>query len=258
MANACIRAEEREVQQLAEINHLKETIEKFDAENTCITTSNESLTKQVLRLQITNESYQQSSDYKTGIQEFIKDKEALTLRVDDLMSEMEKMRVDLEKTKSENIGLCDENVDLATEIEKVRKEYLDEIENVRKEYLAREESKKEEIHSLQFEIKNLMTSNCTNNESVKLEADLKIALTDLELKMVECQQAEESLVQINNDNKILSAKLTKHREVTLRKEEDWNKEKVSLMQLADNKIKENRLELEMKLQKMKEKMVSYF
>lgn len=268
MSTAAMETEELKRKHLAEIKNLNQAIENFDIESKRLVQSNEC---QQNVAPLTNENIslinQEAVDFKAEIKNLTKNKETLDLRLNDLMSEIEQMRGDLEKAKSENMSLADDNIDLATEIEKVRTEYL-----------ASEEVKQEEINSLQLEIKrlnatisenanryeelqrmfNAMPKDTRTNEYVKLEADLKIALSDLESKILECEQAKEREKQMTNDIKILSAKLTKHRETSLRKEGEWEIEKASLMESADRKIKENRLELEGKLEKMKAKMVSFF
>lgn len=239
----------------------------MDRENKNLSTAKqELLTNQLSRNKVNEESYQKSIDYKTEIEELIKNRELLNVRVNDLTSETEKLRKDLETARCENVSLTDENIDLATEIEKVRKEYS-----------VSDESNRVEIDTLKSEVNRLVATNSenhhrieelqkaydtkandisTNNAHKKLEADLIVALTDLESKIQECQQAQEIHKQLVNDNRILSAKLTKHREMTNVREEEWEKERQALMERSDNLIKENRFELEGKLIKMKEKMVS--
>lgn len=260
------KAEENEMERAAKIQQLKQVIHKMDVENQSLSSANEELSQQVSRNKIHVESYQQSTDYKAEIEELLKNKETLSLRVNDLTCETEKLRKDLETARQENVSLTDENIDLATEIEKIRKEYS-----------MTDESNRVEINSLKSEVNRLVASNAENHQRIeelqkacdakstdtntnenyaKLETDLKVSMSDLQSKIQECQQAQELHNQLVNDNRILSAKLTKHREVTSQQEKEWQKERMVLEERSDNLIKENRFELEGKLIKMKEKMVS--
>lgn len=260
------QAEENESQRVAKIDELKQIIEKLDAANRNLSTVNEELTNQQSHNKINIESYQQSTNYKSEIEELIKCKDILNGRVTDLTCETEKLRKDLEKAKHENVSLADENIDLATEIEKVRKECS-----------ANDDSNRVAISSLKTEVDRLVAINSENHLRIeelqkandtkstdssasdncaKLEADLQIVQSDLQAKMKDCVQAQETQIKLVNDNKILSAKLTKHREMTAMQEAEWQKERIEQEERFNNRIKENRFELEGKLIKMKEKMVS--
>lgn len=257
------KVEENEILHAAKIEELQQVIAKLNAEKTSL--SNE-LTSQLSQKKIVSESYQQSIDYKTEIEELIKSKDVLSLRCNDFMCETENLKHDLEKAKREIVSLADKNVDLATEIEKVRKDYAasadtnrEKIESQKSEIdqlVATNSKNHQRIEELQKECDAKSKDTCSKDKYMKLEADLQIALSDLESKMQECREAQEANKQCMTDNRILSAKLTKLRELSAAQEERWQAERLQLEKRSDNLIKENRFELEAKLIKMKEKMVS--
>ncbi|KAJ6638168.1 hypothetical protein Bhyg_10901 [Pseudolycoriella hygida] len=257
------KAKEEKIQRVAEIEHLKQTIEKLNADKVCVLSTNDKIVEEAKR---TSEAYQQSANYKTEIEELIKNKETLSARVNKLSCETEVLKQDLEKAKRENACLTDENMDLATEIEKIRKDYS-----------TCNESQKLEINSMKFEIERLVASNSENqrrydelqkafdvnskgvtrDEHAKVKADLTVALADLESKIQECKRYEDALEaqkQIGKDNFILSAKLTKQRELCAQLKEQWQKEKAELLERNEESVKETRFEYEGKLNKMKERM----
>lgn len=238
----------------------------MNAENQSLSATNQQLSQHHSKVE--SDAHQKSTDFKAEIEELAKSKESLTLRLNDLNNETESLRKDLEKARAENVSLTDENIDLATEIEKVRRAYSE-----------CDETNRSEINSLKLEIDRLVATNSENHQRIeelkqqssetksmddlrtsdeykKLEADLKITCADLQSKIEECRQAQEIHVQLVNDNRILSAKLTKHRELSAQQEEEWQKERLALAEGSENACKEIRFELEGKLIKMKERMVS--
>ncbi|KAG4067391.1 hypothetical protein HA402_015827 [Bradysia odoriphaga] len=248
----------------AKIEELKLSITELTVQNESLSVANTELSRQLSHNKIEFESYQRSTDYKAEIEALVHSKETLIVQVNDLTSETKKLAEDLEKARRENVSLTDENIDLATEIEKVRTEYADS-----------EASNRDKINSLKSELNQLETSNSINHRRIdelqksveaksndssakdkcaKLEADLNVALADLETKIQECRQGQEIHAQLVHDNKILSAKLTQHRKMAAEQEEAWLKERTELMEQREKSCTEIRFELEGKLSKMKERM----
>ncbi|XP_021697321.1 nuclear mitotic apparatus protein 1 isoform X2 [Aedes aegypti] len=220
----------------------------------------------------------------------------LKVEKSELEAKKEELNEAIEQKEIEEKAM-QESMEHLKESLKVKQQELDslhsDVTNLKESLhsLKIENSKLKSTHELQLtKMLNLELKNAEQSKKIeKLEESLnKTEISHLEdnskastlLKqlekykgyMVKVQELEELHQKERELNKMLSgdidvlkAKLSKHREKTEEKEQQWKQERSTLQQKITNEIKENeiklrdyRIEYESKLEKMKEKMVTLY
>lgn len=225
-----------------------------------------------LNAQLTTELESLAVDHKQAIESAADNCRTLTLKSDttiaDLNAERDtwtKCRLALERelcdAKDENSRLTDASSKLNLAIGRLdveRTNLSGELEAARQEC----QTSKKIAEDLQIKWKRLEVEIRENQQkSAQLEAQVKQLTGEREQQaMTNDAKKYEALCQTEKDLSkavaILQAKLIKHRENSVQQQKDWNVEREKIVAESDERVKEVRIEMEGKLEKMKAKMVS--
>lgn len=211
-----------------------DTMQQTKAENATISTEKNALITKIIELNRTiDEQRQEMNKLKES---FACEQQQITHQNILMKNEKYSLQETLEKLRSDTEQCQQANAKLATE--------LNEIANKNEQCEQENIKLKAELISLQEENKLLINAT-TNKEQIH---SLKTQINQLQKKQNdsndEWKKEKESLMQ---DVKICKAKLMKERELSEKSNKDH-----------ESKITEIRHEFEEKLEKMKEKMVSFF
>lgn len=228
-----------------------------------------------LNAQLTAELDSLSVDHKQATESAADNCRTIKLKCDTAIADLnaerdawDKCRAALERklfdAKEENDRLTDASSKLNLKVVQLDAECANlsgEVETARQE----SQTSKKIAEDLQIKWKRLEVEIRENQQkSAQLEAEVKQLTVNNEREQQATQsslkQKYEALCQTEKDLSkavaILQAKLIKHRENSVQQEKEWKLEREKIMTENNERVKEVRIEMEGKLEKMKAKMVS--
>ncbi|XP_058443178.1 centromere-associated protein E isoform X2 [Malaya genurostris] len=240
---------------------LKNEIDRLFGTNQQIDT----LTHELMTLKVANTELQTKKDELQDTVEYKQTQEK------GLHESMEQLRVSLKSKQQEIDSLHSDLASLKDNLHilKIENSKMESAQELQKTMMLNLELKNSEqckkIEKLEESLSRTETSHLEDNSkvSVLLKELEKYKHYGRKIKELEELHLKERDINVKcqRDSDILAAKLAKHREISERKEQQWKQEKESMLEKlnkteksADERVKDVRIELEGKLEKMKEKM----
>lgn len=203
--------------------------------------------------------YESEADFdKNPVKYITQHIERLQLIKEDQMREY-KNEISVMKQQLEALGSVQEdNIQLKESCSAVTAS----LEKITRDYIALKTAQADEIVEMRSQIERLEQEEQVVKKNNQRYVELKTQYESMQLAADQWKEKYEAAILADRDNcqsiAILNAKLLKHRTLKDQETEEWKAERNQLRndcKLAESRVTETRMELEGKLEKMKNKMV---